>query len=111
VTNLEQRACFPDEDGKLILRIPVCHQQEDFIVCHFDSKVHWVSFLRGASSVQGEGSHSVLDNLSVWSNLWRIKCLAKVHHIVWIFCLNSHPMHMNAKLKGIYLDTQFVVCH
>jgi hypothetical protein len=63
VTNLEQRACFPDEDGKLILRIPVCHQQEDFIVCHFASKVHWVSFLRGANSVQGEGSHSVLDNL------------------------------------------------
>lgn len=77
-----------EEDGKLVLCIPVCDQQEDFIAWHFDSKglftvksaykVHRESLLRRASSVQVEGSHSVMENSSIWSNLWSIECPAKV---------------------------------
>ncbi|KAM0853897.1 hypothetical protein ACQ4PT_050759 [Festuca glaucescens] len=35
----------------------------------------------------------------------------KVHHFMWRFSHNSHPLHMNIARRGVELDTRCVVCN
>lgn len=46
----------------------------------------------------------------MWKGLWNIQCPPRVHHFLWRFTHNSHPLHMNIARKGVELDTRCVVC-
>jgi hypothetical protein len=47
----------------------------------------------------------------VWKQFWKIECPPKVHHFLWRFGHNSHPLRMNIQRKGVELDTRCVVCN
>lgn len=97
--------CFHPDDVKTILSIPISEQSEDFLAWHFDNKglfsvksaykVHIDMLKREA--VRQVGQRSVNDDqlLAMFSALWKIRCPPKVHHFLWRFVHNSHPMYMN----------------
>jgi hypothetical protein len=104
-----------------ILSVPLCHDTEDFVAWHFDSrgvftvksayKVH-VELEKQASIKQdGEGSNILPLNQEVFKKLWKVQCPPKVHHFLWRMAHNSHPLYMNIARRGVDLDTRCVVCH
>lgn len=39
-------------------------------------------------------------------DVWKLKCPRKVHHFLWRFGHNSHPLNMNIGRRGVELDTR-----
>lgn len=114
------QGCFHEDDVQAILSIPISEHAGDFLAWHFDSKgifsvksaykVH-AEMLKMEVSRQG-GQSSVSDNRhsEIFSALWNIKCPPRVHHFLWRFAHNSHPMYMNISRKGVDLDTRCAAC-
>jgi hypothetical protein len=42
---------------------------------------------------------------------WKLESPPKVHHFLWRFGHNRHPLHMNIARHGVELDTMCVVCN
>lgn len=115
------RQTFTPTDAKTIMSIPICEQYDDFIACHFDSKGMFsvrsayrvYVQLRIQQRVQqvGEGLVGHQETVGFWQKLWKIRCPARVHHFLWRFAHNSHPMFCDVERLGIELDTRCVLCH
>jgi hypothetical protein len=114
------RQTFSQFDAEVILRIPICEQHDDFIAWHFDSKglftvksayrVHLDILQRQSNTIRGESSLGLVWREKVWKSIWDVHCPSKVHHFLWRFSHNSHPMRMNIGRRGIELDTRCAVC-
>lgn len=59
----------------------------------------------------GESSAGESDDASFWRTLWKIRCPARVHHFLWRFAHNSHPLLSNVQRIGVELDARCVICH
>lgn len=113
-------SCFHPDDAQTILRIPICDQTEDFVAWHFDSKgvfsvksaykIHVQMLKNEASRQQGHSSANVEQNSELFRALWKVHCPPRVHHFLWRFAHNSHPMYMNINRCGVELDTRCAVC-
>lgn len=57
-----------------------------------------------------EGSLGQQETSSFWQRLWKIRCPARVHHFLWRFAHNSHPLFRNVECIGVGLDTRCVIC-
>ena len=111
---------FSQEDAAVILSMPICRDAEDFMVWHYDSKGIfsvksayrvWL-ITQDLKSVRSSGA-SVAGSCwmkDTWKKLWQLHCPAKVHHFLWRFGHNSHPLHLNIERRGVELDTNCVVC-
>jgi hypothetical protein len=111
---------FSNDEISPILAIPIVEDMDDFLAWHLDSrgvfsvksayKIH-VNLLRqqlgsaGSSSGQGENWKG-----RIWKNIWKAECPPKVHHFLWRFSHNSHPLRRNIEKKGVELDTRCVIC-
>ena len=102
------------------MQIPICDQHDDFIAWHFDNKglfsvrsayrVHVQLISKEAKCSCGESS-TANEWRDVWKGIWKLNCLAKVHHFLWRLCHNNHPLSMNIQRRGVDLDTRCEVCH
>lgn len=111
---------FSNSDVDKILQIPICEQQEDFIAWHYDPKgifsvksaykVQTMLNQKHASSVIGEGSSGSEWRKKVWQSIWKVHSPPRVHHFLWRFAHNSHPLLMNIERRGVELDTGCSVC-
>jgi hypothetical protein len=65
------------------------------------------------ASVAQVGHGSTTDSLKteVFGKLWKLQCPPKVHHFLWRFAHNSHPLYMNIARKGVQLDTRCAICN
>jgi hypothetical protein len=67
---------------------------------------------RRASVAQvGQGSANESLKNEVFGKLWKVQCPPKVHHFLWRFAHNSHPLYMNIARRGVELDTRCAACH
>jgi hypothetical protein len=113
------RQTFSAEDADAILCIPICEQHDDFVAWHYDSKglfsvtsayrVHADMLLRQSNVQRGENSSGSAWREKVWQAIWSVNCPAKVHHFLWRFAHNSHPLRMNIARRGVELDTRCTV--
>jgi hypothetical protein len=113
------RQTFSAEDADAILCIPICEQHDDFVAWHYDSKglfsvtsayrVHVDMLLRQSNVQRGENSSGSAWREKVWQAIWSVNCPAKVHHFLWRFAHNSHPLRMNIARRGVELDTRCTV--
>ena len=104
----------------VIMAIPICKDAEDFLAWHYDSKglfsvrsAYRVSLITQELKMVRSGGMSTIGTSwmkDTWKKIWSLHCPAKVHHFLWRFRHNSHPMHMNIERKGVELDTRCVVC-
>lgn len=92
----------------------------DFLAWHFNNKgmfivkyaykIHVQMLKRKAGRQLGQSSETNDQLSAMFTSLPKRKCLPKVHHFLWRFVHNSHPMYMNIERKDVELDTRCVVC-
>lgn len=114
------RQTFCPDDANSILSIPICDQYDDFVAWHFDSKgmfsvrsayrVHMNILERQRVRQVGDSSAGQHQESTFWRSLWKIKCPARVHHFLWRFAHNSHPLLRNVQRIGVELDARCVIC-
>jgi hypothetical protein len=115
------RQTFVQADAEIILRIPICENEEDHLAWHFDEKgrfsvksaykVHSVatSDLRQAGS--SEGTRGSPWRSSIWRRLWNLDCPPKVHHFLWRLGHDSLATRRNIERKHVELDTRCAICN
>jgi hypothetical protein len=112
---------FLPADVQTILSIPLRENTDDFMAWHFDArgvfsvksayKVH-VDMDRRESVIQvGQGSAHESIQQEVFWKIWKVQCPPKIHHFLWRFAHNSHPLYMNIARRGVDLDTRCAMCH
>lgn len=97
------RGILPAADAEIVLKIPIFEESDDFIAWHYDSKgsfsVKSAYKVHLYSSLRNERAECSGDNLwreEIWMKIWQLACPPKVHHFLWRFCKNSHPMRMRS---------------
>jgi hypothetical protein len=113
---------FNEADAAAILSIPIVEDVEDYCAWHPDNrgkftvksayKLH-VGLLHRQYVDPAECANEEMRGWrqQVWKKMWKVECPPKVHHFLWRFGHNSHPLRMNIARKGVDLDTRCVVCN
>ncbi|PNT63273.1 hypothetical protein BRADI_4g13676v3 [Brachypodium distachyon] len=111
---------LPRDDAEIVLKIPIYKDMEDFAAWHYDSKgifsvksaymVHVYYLRRAEEGSTSDAPGTVGWKEETWKRLWKLKCPPKVHHFLWRFSHNSHPVRRNLERRGMDLDTRCVVC-
>lgn len=111
---------FTAKDAAAILCIPICDQFDDFVAWHFDARglfsvrsayrvyIDHMTSLCGSQT--GQSSNDSRERTTMWKQLWSARCPGKVHHFMWRFAHNSHPLLRNVEGLGVELDTRCVIC-
>lgn len=73
-------------------------------------KVHVDMTRREAGKQLGQCSTQDDQHAAMFSYLWKVRYPPRVHHFLWRFVHNSHPMYMNISRRGIELDTRCAAC-
>ena len=73
-------------------------------------KAHVAMLKREANKQQGASSSYEERDSEMFKAIWKQKSPPTVHHFLWRFAHNSHPMYMNISRRGVKLDTRCAAC-
>lgn len=110
---------FWEEDGVVILALPLHKGRENFIAWHFDNhgrfsmrsayKVCCADILRERCRLGAQGgSRNAPD--PIWKMIWQLSVPSKVKHFIWRMAHNSHPLRSNLVQQGMKIDYNCPIC-